>query len=59
MRQTQPLNVDESRLDLAMRTQRRSHAEQDRALTLYRAARSSSDDLLLERVADLLLEKTL
>jgi hypothetical protein len=58
MRLTQPLTADESRIDLALRKQYRKHADQDRALTLFRMARKTSDQSMLERVADLLLEKS-
>lgn len=58
MRSTQPLSVDESRIDAAMREQRRSHAEQDAALQIYRMARKAEQGVRserLERVADLLV----
>ena len=57
MRHTQPLTAEEDRVDRAMRSQHRSHAEQDRALTEFRLARLRSSDRSdrLTRVADLLL----
>jgi len=57
MRQTQPLSADENAIDLALRKQHRSHADQDRALSEYRLAVRSGRDrsLRLERVANLLL----
>lgn len=60
MRHTQPLTADEQRIDDALRSQHRSHADQDRALTLFRMAHRGPRDarvLRLERVADLLVEK--
>ncbi len=58
MRHTQPMTADESRLDLAMRKQCRTHAEQDAALSAFRLAhlQPSSRPKLLERAADLLLD---
>jgi len=57
MRHTRPLSAEEERVDLAMRKQRRTHAEQDRALTEFRFARlrAAERSERLARVADLLL----
>lgn len=57
MRHVQPITKDENAVDQAMRQQRRSHADQDRALIEYRIAVSLRADRSrrLERVADLLL----
>ena len=55
MRHTQPLTADEERIDSALRKQHRTHADQDRALTLYRAALRFNDERSFERVADLML----
>lgn len=57
MRHTQPLTAEEQRVDTAMRTQGRTHAEQDAALTMYRMAQRAEQGVRaerLERVADLL-----
>lgn len=57
MRYCQPLTPDENAIDLALRKQHRSHADQDRALSEYRLAVRFRKDRpqRLERVADLLL----
>jgi hypothetical protein len=59
MRHTQPLTADESSLDMAMRSQRRTDGQCDLALTTYRLARHRARlperRRLLERTADLLL----
>ena len=57
MRYCQPLTADESVIDLALRKQHRSHADQDRALSEYRLALRFVEERpqRLERVADLLL----
>lgn len=58
MRHTQPMTAEESRVDLVMRKQHRTHAEQDAALTLFRLAHLSCLDVRSERlesVANLLL----
>jgi hypothetical protein len=57
MRRTQPLTADEQRIDSAMRSQRRTHEEQDAALTMYRMAQRAEQGVRcerLERVGDLL-----
>lgn len=38
MRHTQPLTLEEEKLDLALRQMKRSHVEQDMALTQFRLA---------------------
>lgn len=57
MRYCQPLTPDECDIDLALRKQHRSHADQDRALSEYRLAVRFAKERpqRLERVADLLL----
>jgi hypothetical protein len=42
MRHTQPLTAEEQRIDLAMRKEHRSHAQQDAALSSYRLAQRVS-----------------
>lgn len=60
MRHTQPLTADEQRIDSVLRDRHRSHADQDKALTLFRLAQRESSDRpkLLERTADILLGST-
>jgi hypothetical protein len=57
MRHTQPLTLEEEKLDIALRQMKRSHVEQDMALTRFRLARlqpvSRPDHLLA--CTDLLL----
>lgn len=57
MRHTQPLTTEENRVDIAMRKQHRSHAQQDAALSAFRLAHLRSDqrESMLERTADLML----
>jgi hypothetical protein len=57
MRYTQPLTAQEEQVDFAMRSQGRTHAEMDRALTEFRLAqlRAKERSERLVKVADLLL----
>jgi hypothetical protein len=61
MRHTQPLSLEEGKLDLALRQMKRSHVEQDMALTQFRLAAlrplSRPDHLLA--CTDLLLGEVL
>lgn len=60
MRHTQPLTADEQRIDELLRSQHRSHVDQDKALTLFRMAHRGTREVRaqrLERVADYLVEK--
>lgn len=61
MRHTAPLTAEENAVDLAMRRQHRTHAAQDKALTLFRLAVRTKPAPQraerLERVADLLLSR--
>lgn len=52
MRHTQPLTLEEERIDLAMRKQHRTHQEQDLALTMYRIAQRAQRAVRAQSLED-------
>lgn len=52
MRHTQPLTLEEERIDVAMRKQHRTHLDQDLALTMYRMAQRAQQAVRAERLED-------
>lgn len=60
MRHTQPLTAHENQIDLALRKEHRTHAEQDKALVLFRMSLLSHGverNRLLEQTASHILQE--